>query len=55
MSTSSVICDVFSFFATRKCQKIEKSIKIVIAGKSKSSDCLNDLRDFNEIFRKNMA
>ena len=51
MITSSVICDVISLFATRISKKMTKIVniddKILI-----SSD---ELRNFNEIFRKNVS
>ena len=48
-----------SFFVTRKCPKnpkkqSKKSMKIVNINGKKSSYFLNDLRNFNEIFRKDM-
>ena len=52
MLTSSIICDVISFFATRKCQKSEKPMKI---DNIEGAYLLNNLRNFNDIFRKDVA
>ena len=42
---------VINFFVTRKCQKIQK----VDENRRKSFYLPNDLRDFNEIFRKDVT
>ena len=52
MLTSSILCDVISFFATRKCQKSEKPMKI---DHIEGAYLLNNLRNFNDIFRKDVA
>ena len=51
MLTSSVICDVISFFATGKCKKIRK----INERREKTPYLLSDFRNFNEIFRKDVA
>ena len=52
MLTSSILCDVISFFATRKYQKSEKPMKI---DHIEGAYLLNNLRNFNDIFRKDVA
>ena len=44
--------DVISFFVTRKCQKIQKIDENSLFWRRKSSYLLNNLRHWNEFFRK---
>ena len=46
---------VISFFVTRKCQKTQKIDENSSYGTRKSSYLLNDLRNFNKIFRKDVT
>ena len=55
MLTSSVVCDAISFFATRKCQKTQKINEYSWYWIRKSSYLLNDLSNYNDIFRKEVA
>ena len=55
MLTSSVICDAISFFVIRKCQKIQKTDEKSSYWRRKSSSLLNNLRNFNDIFRKDVT
>ena len=53
-----VICYILTsliFFATRKCQKIRKTDKNSWYWRRKSSYLLNKLRNFNDIFRKDVT
>ena len=54
MLTSFVICDAISFFITRICQKIRKIDENSSYWRRKSSYFLNDMRNLNEIFRKDV-
>ena len=55
MLTSSVKCDVISIFVTRKCQKIQIVDENSWQWRGKSWYLLNDLKNFNEIFRKDVT
>ena len=47
----NIICDVISFFITRKCQNIKNSSYL----QRKSSYLLNNWRNFDEVFRKDLT
>ena len=55
MLTSSVVCDAICFFTTRKCQKIRAIDKNGWYWKRKSPYLLNELRNFNEIFKEDVT
>ena len=47
--------DAISFFVTKSVETIRKLIKIANVLRRKPSYLLNDLRNFNKIFRKNVT
>ena len=50
-----MVTSFISFFATRKYQNIQRINENSYSGRRKSSYFLNDLINFNEIFRKDVA